>query len=388
MKKALEILCGMMLVVFPIWGPGASFFMILSGLLSLYVLIQNRSAFDWKLWVPFIAYTAMYALGILWSDNIDLGVASVRVRLGMVVLPLIAMAAVHLKISRKSLWKATAVGFLVSMVFMGADVVSHVLDGESFRSSIDGSQLCLPYAHRAYFMNYLMVVLLGWLFVEKEMPKWTSWLFYVLVLAVFWTLQGRMNIAAMMGVYALAALYALIRKERRVLMGAIVGIAIPALMLLTNAVPNRFSPDGIESELALPEDDAAPTSVARTYVWLSGIEVYKRNPVLGVGSGDMHQELNAYFEETGYTFGLERNYNTHNDFIQTLMTLGPVGLLLSLLMFVIPLWKGWKNKDMMLVLWLLYFGIVMLSESYFDRFAGVFLFASVTSFLWATTKRA
>ncbi|GGH67480.1 O-antigen ligase family protein [Phaeocystidibacter marisrubri] len=388
MKKALEILCGLMLVVFPIWGPGASFFMILSGLLSVYILIQNRSAFDWKLWMPFVAYIAIYAFGILWSDNVDLGIAAVRVRLGMIVLPLIAMAAVHVGISRRGLWSATALGFLVSMVFMGVDVVSHVLDGESFRDSIDGSQLCLPYAHRAYFMNYLMVVLLGWLFVYKEMPKWYSWLFYSFVIAVFWTLQGRMNIVAMMGVYALALLYAILKKQNRVLFGSVVGIAIPLLMLITNAVPNRFNPDGIESELALPEDDAAPTSVARTYVWLSGIEVYKRNPILGVGSGDMHQELNAYFEETGYTFGLERNYNTHNDYIQTLMTLGPIGLLLLLLLFVRPLWKAWKSVDMLLVLWLLYFGVVMMSESYFDRFAGVFLFASVTSFLWATTKRA
>ncbi|TNE26275.1 MAG: O-antigen ligase family protein [Bacteroidetes bacterium] len=388
MKKALEILCGLMLVVFPIWGPGASFFMILSGLLSVYILIQNRSAFDWKLWMPFVAYIAIYAFGILWSDNVDLGVAAVRVRLGMIVLPLIAMAAVHVGISRRGIWSATALGFLVSMVFMGVDVVSHVLDGESFRDSIDGSQLCLPYAHRAYFMNYLMVVLLGWLFVYKEMPKWYSWLFYGFVIAVFWTLQGRMNIVAMMGVYALALLYAILKKQNRVLFGSVVGIAIPLLMLITNAVPNRFNPDGIESELALPEDDTAPTSVARTYVWLSGIEVYKRNPILGVGSGDMHQELNAYFEETGYTFGLERNYNTHNDYIQTLMTLGPIGLLLLLLLFVRPLWKAWKSVDMLLVLWLLYFGVVMMSESYFDRFAGVFLFASVTSFLWATTKRA
>lgn len=386
MKILYKVLVASMIVVSPIWGTGASVFMALAFLLSLYVILRNRERLPWKKIIPFLIYFSIFSFGGLWSEDRSSASFAVTVRLSMLVVPFVVAAGSLLKVGRDFVFYSAAGAVGLACLFMFIDSMSDLISGLPFEESFAGSQFSLPFIHRAYFMNYIAFVVLGWTFLGESRFPWLSGLGILSVILVFWLLQGRMDILVLMFSLLVTSAIGLFGKNRQVLLKSLSVLFIFGFLYVTDVVPVRF--DGsMGTELDMP-DEGAPAKLSRSYQWKSALEVYLDHPVLGTGPGDTQAELNAYYEKTGYTFGLIRNYNAHNDYLQTLMAVGPLGLLSLLALLILPFIDGVRNRDFSLIVWIMYFGAVMLSESYFERFHGVFVYSVFSLWLWMTTRRA
>src|SRR5690606_19667826 len=116
--------------------------------------------------------------------------------------------------------------------------------------------------------------------------------------------------------------------------------------------------------------DTVPENASRVYIWKEALSIYADNPVLGVGTGDIHDALNRAFESDGHEPGREQHFNVHNEYIQILTVLGPIGLAALLFILMAPIRSGWKNRDGLLLVSVMYFALTLLTEVYFDRFHG------------------
>lgn len=383
MNRAFQILFVASILTSAVWGTGASLFMGLAALLYIVEWIRGNAKPPLKSW-PFWSYYGVYILGMLWTDNMESGGFSLQVKLSFLVLPPLVYHAVAIGLNRLHFkWILTAT-IAISLAVMGVDVYQNVNAGQSFWYTVSGSQISLPYMHRAYFMNYIYLAILAWTYFGKF--KWQSNVVILLLGVIFWFLQGRMNILVALAL--VPAMWWLSRKGNQP--GRwVVGLAMLILfgvLHFAELTPSRFEAD-MGTELDLGEDGEAPEKNSRAYLWKSAGEVYLRHPFLGVGTGDAGDEMVAQFARSDYEFGLEREYNAHNEYAQTLMTLGPLGLIALLLLFLPALKTAWVNRDSAYVLWTVYFAGVILTEVYFNRFHGVYLYALSASFLGATTKR-
>lgn len=68
-------------------------------------------------------------------------------------------------------------------------------------------------------------------------------------------------------------------------------------------------------------------------------KVYKTSPILGVGVADINQEMNAQYEADKSPLMHENRKLPHNQFLQTLTSLGLAGLFSLLLIFIYPFFK-------------------------------------------------
>jgi len=96
--------------------------------------------------------------------------------------------------------------------------------------------------------------------------------------------------------------------------------------------------------------------------------------ISGVGKGDAQDFLNSFYHEKGWKTAENSTYNAHNQFVQTWIEFGIVGLLLFALIFFWPmfLYRGFYFKMI-----LLGFGVSMFFESLLERQAGILLFVYI-----------
>ena len=100
----------------------------------------------------------------------------------------------------------------------------------------------------------------------------------------------------------------------------------------------------------------------------------------GFGVGDAQDKLNQCFEESGWTSDI-LNYDFHNQYMQTYFELGLIGLVSLLALFIIPTVIGIREKNYLLLIFLVQFGIISSTESTLANQQGVVFFIFMTCLL-------
>ena len=113
----------------------------------------------------------------------------------------------------------------------------------------------------------------------------------------------------------------------------------------------------------------------RLTLWYIGVrELDKKDSwLLGLTPGDQKQLLNAEFERVGihpHYYG----YNLHNQFVQTLVESGIVGLLIYLIWQLLYFIKSIKSRNYLLLSFIAAFFIFQQTESIIERSKGIVFF--------------
>jgi O-antigen ligase len=126
----------------------------------------------------------------------------------------------------------------------------------------------------------------------------------------------------------------------------------------------------------------------RLAVWPCGWQLFKENPVIGVGLGDKKDKLFRIYEQKQFRFAITTRKNVHNNYLDILMSTGIIGFLLFCLGWVfLPLIQVFRNKDELGFLILFTLSLAMLTENYFDRSFGSIVFGFFVTFLLATGRK-
>lgn len=120
---------------------------------------------------------------------------------------------------------------------------------------------------------------------------------------------------------------------------------------------------------------------------LCAFEKGKQNWFFGTGTGDVQDQLNSCYKNHGWSSVLYlKNYNTHNQFIQTWLAVGIPGLILLTLLFLYPLLQAIKRKDFILISLILLFSFCSLTESMFEKNKGIVFYCFFVSLLYLRNK--
>lgn len=121
------------------------------------------------------------------------------------------------------------------------------------------------------------------------------------------------------------------------------------------------------------------TSIRLT-VLRCAFEVSGKNWLLGVGVGDVKNELVECYEDISYDL-VERRYNSHNQYVSVLLATGIIGFLIFLIFWAYNIKWAFQSKDLSYSLILIFFGLQLASENLLERQNGVLLFYYLICFL-------
>jgi len=99
----------------------------------------------------------------------------------------------------------------------------------------------------------------------------------------------------------------------------------------------------------LTEVSDGDTSDARFLIFSSSLEGIGQNMPFGTGIGDKEEVLAEIYKAKGKDFTVEKQYNSHNIYLDATLTMGIPGLLLLLAALAVPAVMAWRRRDFILM---------------------------------------
>tara|TARA_R110001592_G_scaffold69489_1_gene213173 strand:- start:33803 stop:35056 length:1254 start_codon:yes stop_codon:yes gene_type:complete len=232
--------------------------------------------------------------------------------------------------------------------------------------------------HPGYISLYIGIAFIGSLFLVNE-SYWPKKL--VIPLLALYTLgllllQGRMTIIALGLSLGIWILVRLIKSRNWRSFALFSGIGLIAILGASQFAPKSLS----ERYLAFPDfsydisGDEFNSATYRLAEWRCAWDGIKDAPVFGYGAGCGQVELFRRYEKLGFWEGLERQYNAHNQYLETWLSTGLVGLSALLLMLFTIVYLSTKEGNYFLLYALLFFALCLSTESMLERAWAVVLF--------------
>jgi O-antigen ligase len=119
----------------------------------------------------------------------------------------------------------------------------------------------------------------------------------------------------------------------------------------------------------------------RYYVWHSALAVIKAHPVIGVGTGNEASAMVTQYLKDGYTGAAKENLNTHDQYLQTTVVLGVIGLLALLACFLFPFIKCVKERRFIYGAFLVIVAANFLVEAMLETQSGTIFYGLFNSLL-------
>src|SRR6185369_2443555 len=113
--------------------------------------------------------------------------------------------------------------------------------------------------------------------------------------------------------------------------------------------------------------------------WKCAWEVIEKNPIIGIGPGDVHDALQSQYKKIDFSIAFEQKYNPHNQFLQTWVGLGVIGLVSLILCMLIPTIIAYKKGKYLYFSFVIFFALCNITESALERQLGIVFYSTFNS---------
>lgn len=379
---------------------------------AIALLLNWIAEWDWKrkwsqldtpkrkvLFSSFIALFLIYMIGILYSSNISEAASDVEYKFWFLVAPLVIFTTPMERLNSERLLLLAKIFILSSILLILTNL------SISFHAfTMSKSMYQFIYVHLSHFTHpsysslhictaFILSFFLLFVYRQKNARIWRLICKISLITSPFYIflLQSKAGLIAFLAVVFMMGLYLINQKRKR--KGLSVGyvlacIVVPALLFFIIPEPYNRLKTSVRSLMEERSgEEPANGTMQRVAIWKSACAVVKRNPIFGVGVGDVKTEQIKEYKQRGYTHLAESKHNAHNQYLQTLVGLGLVGLFVLLLYLFVPLSFALKNREVVYTLFLIAVIINLFPESMFERKSGADFIALCNAlfcyaFLW------
>lgn len=128
------------------------------------------------------------------------------------------------------------------------------------------------------------------------------------------------------------------------------------------------------------------TANERVYIWKASFDLIKENPVWGIGSGNIQQNLLDKYNEYDFERGILEKYNCHNQYLQNYLIAGIFGLV-SLVFILYSIFHFYKKTGVFWILvFLINFAVFLVFESMLERLWGIHYLVSFYAVFYLRSK--
>ena len=331
----------------------------------------------------FILYYIILLLGMLWTENDSFGLSKLENKLSFLLIPIL-LAISHFSISRKQFMNVLLFSLLLSLL-INYGLALHT----SFtlaKSSVYDTLISANFSqlmHRSYYCNYLIIgciVILDRMFKKEAIGLYLI-LFSLFSIGVFQTLAKSGILTYFLLIPAFLFWQLLKTKQYRSILICLSGfvISIALLAKIDNPIKTRFQhiPAALES-FESKNNPSTESNTSRLLMWSTSIDVFKEFPFAGVGTGDYDDVLTKKNESYGNSGVAMHRYNSHNQFLNTMVQLGLLGLVVLIMLFLNGFKMAYQQKNIIGLFTLSCFFLNFLFESFIESQAGIILFCLLT----------
>ncbi|MEZ4776732.1 MAG: O-antigen ligase family protein [Bacteroidia bacterium] len=349
--------------------------------------------------VPFLwLFTGFYAIhlfGLLYTVNPEPAWKSLIVKLPLLFFPLVTITVK--KLTRQEF-------ALVLRAFISASIIAGLVCVGSalYENYTTGRAIPDPYfftyfqfsgyifLHPTYFSLFLnlAILALGWLWFDRRKhgePEYAVRISLQMVglFCLVVMLSARMQIFILLAIGLILLLY-IFYQRGKLLSGLGLTFAVAAITFgVIYASPGnqaRFKDLFSSGESYTGKIEHSGKAV-RVFIWDKAFGLIEDNPWLGVGTGDALDELAESYRDGGFSYGYQSRLNAHNQYLETAVALGLVGMIYLVICFVFSAGLAIQRKNYLYLGFVILFAASCLTESMLSRQLGVNFYACFNALL-------
>ena len=370
--------------------------------------------------IGLILFYFMYLLSLFWSDNQAAAITDLILKLPILILPLVILSQKSVPSNQlNQLFVSFAFASLALNLYSFFEAYLLYLETNNInRLYYSNLTINMHTSAQAMFTCFSIVIFIYMYHKENFFNnKFLIYLYVSIQMIFIFLLSSRMQILIMSVIIPTYLVIFYYNKQK-----TIVGVLYTLLIfgfsyLIITTTPSTLSlrySKTVSQINSLQIDNGIYD--ARMFIWKEALEVIKNNWLFGTGAGDAkdvlvdrysqffldnpttesHQDsviidlqnknasqifLNPTAKKllekrsSHYKTAYERKYNFHNQYLQTFGTVGVFGFLVLILLILYPLYLSIKDKNYLAISFLFILGASCLTESIFERQAGVAFYA-------------
>ncbi|MBS1949575.1 MAG: hypothetical protein OJF59_002754 [Cytophagales bacterium] len=171
----------------------------------------------------------------------------------------------------------------------------------------------------------------------------------------------------------------------------LVSVVAPSLLIVViffiaiNPVTRfRLWQEPMNTDFNINEQTTEWSSVSlRLLEWRGSFSVIKQYWIKGVGTGSVQDALINYYSKFN-TETFNKNYNSHNQYLQTFIELGMIGVVALLAVMAYTAKTAWQRNDVLYFSFIIIFCLMCTTESMLERQKGVVFFTLLHSLFLST----
>ncbi len=337
----------------------------------------------------FTGFYCLHLIGLIYSEHLASGLFELQVKLSLLIFPILLVSVGPLDIEKQKqfIYSFIAGCIINALICLTVAVWKYHTLGVVHLYS----QFSL-FLHPSYYSMYIdiVVVFIFYLLTEKgiETSKnekiylCTSLVFLEFILVI---LQSKTGLIISIFVLLVNFTRYIIRTKRWLIGIALFAGTIVLAVLTYNYVitSNRSRFTTAENVISSNKMDikSIESTQARFFVWQSAWKVIKTVPFTGVGTGDTRYSLTEQYAKDNYTGAEKERLNAHNEYLETTVELGVVGLVGLLACLLLPLYKSIKERRFVYLMLLVILMINFLTESMLETQGGTIFYGLFNSLL-------
>jgi O-antigen ligase len=337
-----------------------------------------------------IAFYILHMLSFLWSANKHEAGVMLGMRVPLLIFPLaFGLIEIRPALRARILYSFSVVLSLVAVfcLVVATYNFNHSKDSGYFYNDLLGDVLKIQSIYIAMIVNCVLFGI-GWLLSYQQLPVvLRPWLYVAIaiLLPFHFLLASRMAIIVLYAAVFAFIGWNIVAKKRWLQGAGALSVVLLLGFLLFRSSPKTFNrfhelmytgydiksevrESHYNSEFSADQWNGANLRLA---VWNCGLEAASSNWLIGTGLGDKMDEMMEIYRKKGFAFGIKTKRNLHNNYLDSMVCFGVIGLFLLVTGWIIlPLIAAWKNRNIWAVAIIFSFAMSFISETYFDRSIG------------------
>ncbi|MCB9224295.1 MAG: O-antigen ligase family protein [Crocinitomicaceae bacterium] len=333
-----------------------------------------------------MVFYVLISLGKLWSDNKGLAGFDMEVKMSFVILPFVMM---FVRYERKHL-KFLLYTFLLGLIVGCASLLTEAyLDYRNTNALAEFFYVELSRrVHPSYYSYYLNIAISLLLvdYITESLGMFRRKGLYLILIAGFsifsLLLVSKNGIIISILLLLILLVFWIVKRKIILVVLTVTAMLGTSYFVYIKSSNMQARIDEMMRGLSSEENENAErySTGIRIAIWKEAVYLIKESPIIGYGPGDVTDALIDRYDKKGLTIALVRRLNAHNQFLQTTLSIGIVGLSILFAILLYPFFLKKKNKWFAIGLVLITIAFFA-TESVLETQAGVISFVLFYSLL-------
>lgn len=346
-------------------------------------------------------------LSFLYTDNITKGISDIVQKLSLLIFPLIFLTSKSVQNSKDKLVNSFILGLICIALFVVFRALYFSIDlssmsfnptpkDVSWENYFLYTRFTAPY-HPTYFSLFFSVgiaIIYSKIILEKRFKYQILQVFVFMLFVVLIYLSSSKAGLIVASILFLLSVFWIIRNKSRIYAYSLVAVFSVLIIFIMINNPRiayfinylGFGNKELSSDNKELQNKLSSEATVRIDIWKNIPEIVGKDWLFGVGVGDSKEVLVAGYKEKGISYAVDLKLNAHNQFLETYVSNGFIGLMVLFIVFFFGYWQAFIRKDILLFMFLVIVSINFLFESMLERILGVMFFSFFYSLLMIRHK--